>query len=143
MWCCDVVSEIDLTQLPLREETTAPAICSTQNQIDGHWIPSTIATWQPGLEECARAAIGTEEQPHLDAAVRDREGAESILDGVQFFSDVLFDEFIEFIVTHQLHSTTILEVARVIRKNTARLLLFHAGIPCKLLWSFDARMISS
>ena len=65
--------------------------------------------------------IGTEEHPNLDATIRDRECAESILDRVQlFFWDLLlFEKLDEFVVTHQLHSTTIREEARVIREDTA------------------------
>ena len=76
------------------------------------------AAWQPGFE--ARAAKGTEEQPNLDTAIRDRECAESILDRVQlFFGNVLFETPDEFIVTHQLHFITKLEAARVFRKDIA------------------------
>jgi len=93
-----------------------------QNQIDGLWWPRwTNATWQPGFEEGAEVAIGTEGQPNVDAAIRDRECTKSILDRVQLvFGDaVLFEKFDVFIVIHQLHCTTIPEEARVIREDIA------------------------
>ena len=85
-----------------------------------------MAAWQPGFETCAQDATGTKEQPNLDAVIRDQECAELIiLDGVQlFFWDVPFERLDEFVMTHQLYFTTIPEVARVICKDTARLIPF-------------------
>jgi len=95
-----LVSEIDLTELWralwIHRKWTPIEIGFPQSQSDGYWwLPWTTTAWQPGLEECARVNMGMKEHPNLDAAIRDRECAESILDRVQlFFGDVLFDEFV-------------------------------------------------
>ena len=79
-----------------------------------------------------RPATRTEEHPNLDATICDRERAESILDGVQlFFWDDLVEKLDEFAVIYQLHYTTTLEEARIIRKDTARLLIISFPIPRK------------
>ena len=89
--------------------------------------------------------IGTEEQPNVNATIRDQKRAKSILDRVQlFFGDVvLFETFDVFVLTNQFHSTTTLEEPRVIHEDIASHLIVVYAIPRKNAWSFDVRMISS
>ena len=51
-----------------------------QSQIDDHWWTRWIrAAWQPGLEDGVRVNKGAEEQPNLDAAIRDWECAKLLV----------------------------------------------------------------
>ena len=78
------------------------------------------STWQQGVEDCV-GDIGAEEQPNLDAAIRDGECAKSFVLNRRehFFWDVTSERFDEFVLVHQSHLITTPEEARVIRKDTA------------------------
>ena len=119
------------------EETHAYALsCSqledfTRLQLHGHGFMVQYTLLMDLMGESGMAArLGSlsksrgrnEGERNLDAAIRDRECAESVLD-VSFW-DVRFEKLDEFVVTHQLHCTTKKEVSRVIREDAARLLLF-------------------
>ena len=80
-----------------------------------------MAAWQPDLEDCVEINMGTEEQPNLDAAIRDGECAKSIVlnRSELLLRDVTSERFDEFVSIHQFHLGTIPKEVRVVHKNTA------------------------